>query len=158
MSFAGTLAGVWRLSSRQRRQLPVAVGLLLLTRLSIRVQRVGATQRRLERWVVGRSRCEGGERTPGFDLLDARALAEVVDAVAVQRGIGADCLCRSLVLWAWLQRRGQPAQLRFGVRRLGSAIVAHAWVELDGAVVNDTDEVAERYAPFPAPGPRTRWA
>ena len=46
------------------------------------------------------------------------------------------CLRRSLVLTALLRRRGRPATLRFGVRREAELLLAHAWVECDGAVVD----------------------
>ena len=43
------------------------------------------------------------------------------------------CLRRSLVLAALLRRRGRPATVRFGVRRQAGLLLAHAWVECDGA-------------------------
>jgi len=46
------------------------------------------------------------------------------------------CLRRSLVLTALLRRRGRPATVRFGVRRQSELLLAHAWVECDGAVVD----------------------
>ena len=46
------------------------------------------------------------------------------------------CLRRSLVLTALLRRRGLPATVRFGVRRQAGPLLAHAWVECDGALVD----------------------
>ncbi len=46
------------------------------------------------------------------------------------------CLRRSLVLTALLRRRGRPATVRFGARRQAGLLLAHAWVECDGAVVD----------------------
>jgi hypothetical protein len=48
------------------------------------------------------------------------------------------CLRRSLVLTALLRRRGLPATVRFGVRRQAELLLAHAWVECDGALVDAT--------------------
>lgn len=47
--------------------------------------------------------------------------------------IPASCLRESLVLYAMLRRRGAEADLRIGVRREGTALEAHAWVEHPGA-------------------------
>lgn len=57
------------------------------------------------------------------------------------------CLPRSLVLWHMLRRRGAPADLRIGVNNAGGRFTAHAWVEQDGVVVNDTPDIAQRFAP-----------
>src|SRR5688572_19989284 len=54
----------------------------------------------------------------------------------------ATCLRRSLVLYALLERRGVSSRLRFGVAKRGPAFAAHAWVECDGVV---RDESAGRY-------------
>ena len=45
------------------------------------------------------------------------------------------CLPRALVLRAMLARRGHEAVLRIGVRRPGSGLEAHAWVECGGRAV-----------------------
>ena len=47
------------------------------------------------------------------------------------------CLERALVLRAMLVRRGHQATLRIGVRRPGTGLEAHAWVEWDGVAVVD---------------------
>jgi hypothetical protein len=48
------------------------------------------------------------------------------------------CLEQSLVLYALLRRRGVEAQLRLGVQPF--PFTAHAWVEVDGAPINETEE------------------
>lgn len=81
-------------------------------------------------------------------------LARLVDGTARRWPVRANCLARSVVLWAWLRVRGVDSELWFGVRRSAPPsddIEAHAWVAIDGTVVNDTADVAERYAPFPEP-------
>ena len=50
----------------------------------------------------------------------------------------ARCLTRSLTLQAILARHGVLAQLRVGVAREGSQLLAHAWLELDGTVLNES--------------------
>ena len=71
-------------------------------------------------------------------------------AARVQRysPLPGNCLSRSLVLWWQLQRRGLAPALRLGTSLAGGAFAAHAWVEHDGHAVNDTPDVAERYAPL----------
>jgi hypothetical protein len=82
--------------------------------------------------------------------LDARRVAVVVGAVADAFNdhtfVKLACLPRSLALLALLERRGQQAELRLGVRKLPDALDAHAWVELAGEVLNDQPTVDERYA------------
>jgi hypothetical protein len=48
------------------------------------------------------------------------------------------CLPQALSLWLLLARRGQVAHIHFGVRMAASGVEAHAWVELDGAVLGQT--------------------
>lgn len=54
------------------------------------------------------------------------------------------CLRRSLVLTALLRQRGQPAVVCVGVRRDGTRIRAHAWVECGDDTFESTAEPFER--------------
>lgn len=54
------------------------------------------------------------------------------------------CLQRSAATTCLLKRSGVPAQLVIGVQQL--PFKAHAWVEVDGRVVNDKPYVAQMYA------------
>jgi Transglutaminase-like superfamily len=70
--------------------------------------------------------------------------------IAARYAPGADtCLVRSLALLAVLRRHGIAAELRLGVAASRPRLDAHAWVEVNGAPVNDSADVATRYAPFP---------
>jgi len=90
----------------------------------------------------------GGSGAAGDDADEARALGRLVDAAA-RRGPGRPtCLPKSLTLWWLLRRRGIDSTLRIGVRTANGRLEAHAWVEYAGQVVNDTDDVAQRFAPF----------
>lgn len=53
------------------------------------------------------------------------------------------CLQRSAVLTCLLRRAGTPAEMVLGVRRI--PFYAHAWVEVNGVVVNDEDSVRTEY-------------
>lgn len=61
---------------------------------------------------------------------------------------GANCLVRSVALYGVLRRTGVAAELRIGVGQTTPLLEAHAWVEVDGAPVNDAADVGVRYAPF----------
>lgn len=56
----------------------------------------------------------------------------------------AECLQRSAVLTCLLRRYGLPAQMVIGTQKL--PFRAHAWVELDGRVVNDKQDMPVLYA------------
>ncbi len=69
--------------------------------------------------------------------------------VAVAAGFaGGSCLARSIVLARLLERQGIPAQLRIGVRKDANGFEAHAWVENAGTILNDGQDVTERFAAF----------
>lgn len=78
---------------------------------------------------------------------DPQAFAEAVRAAARRPVVGVVCLPESLTLLTLLRRRGVIAELRIGVATTGG-FSAHAWVEVEGQPVNDTADVAERFAPF----------
>lgn len=54
------------------------------------------------------------------------------------------CLQRSAAAACLLKRHGVPAHMMIGVQRM--PFKAHAWVEVDGRVVNDKPYVREIYA------------
>ena len=65
------------------------------------------------------------------------------------------CLSQSLVLWHLLSRQGITSQLRIGFEKVDAHLpiasdnfTAHAWVECQGVVLNDRQDVYERFAVF----------
>ena len=62
------------------------------------------------------------------------------------------CLQESTALWYLLRRRGYPAELLVGVRTLLGPLEAHAWVELESAVLNHAANVRDIYEPFEVHG------
>ena len=58
------------------------------------------------------------------------------------------CLAKSLALWWLLGRQGISAQLRIGIRKENGKFEAHAWVERDGAALNEPEEHHHHYAAF----------
>ncbi|HYT20938.1 MAG TPA: lasso peptide biosynthesis B2 protein [Candidatus Polarisedimenticolia bacterium] len=56
----------------------------------------------------------------------------------------AECLQRSAVVTCLLRRYGVPAQMVIGTQKL--PFRAHAWVELNGRVINDKQDMPQLYA------------
>lgn len=82
-------------------------------------------------------------------------VAGIVSRVVAAHPYRANCLERSLVYWWLLGREGIGSDLRFGVRPSASGTPDfHAWIEVEGAVINDRPDIAEEFLPFePVGGP-----
>jgi hypothetical protein len=55
---------------------------------------------------------------------------------------------RSLALQRILGRRGIAATLQVGLGRRPKLFPGHAWLEIDGAIVNDDPAIVARYVPL----------
>jgi hypothetical protein len=75
--------------------------------------------------------------------LRARRLARAVDRAAAYYHKRAWCLERSLVTLLLMRLRRWPARLVLGAKRLPFG--AHAWVEIEGEIVNDDPWVCRGY-------------
>ncbi len=58
------------------------------------------------------------------------------------------CLQKSLALYWWAGSKGIETELHIGVRKEESKLVAHAWVEHQGRVLNDLQHTPALYAPL----------
>lgn len=86
----------------------------------------------------------------------AREIARIV-AIAAEHGVyKATCLRRSLLVWWFLRREGIQSDLCFGVRMLDRKLEAHAWVEYNGVVVNDSRSVYITFEPLHDMFPSTK--
>jgi hypothetical protein len=129
------LAGWRALTGQQKRQLLVLAMVLPAIGALIRVagfQRAAKACARL-----------GGQaplRPVGAgDLAQAEAYAQLA-AIAGRRGpVTTTCLRQALAVRTWLRRRGLDAQLKIGVKKNGEALDAHAWVELEGVPLAQTN-------------------
>lgn len=135
-----------RLSRPERFLLIRAILLLPITRLAL-----GALGFR--RWQAALGNLSSGiERPPAGDTLEQarrKKWTAGMVSIAARRGFcRANCLQQSLVLWFLLRRQGIECDLRIGVRRNENLCEAHAWVECLGQVLNDSEDVSERFAPF----------
>ena len=123
-----------------------AIVLLPLVALSLRWRGFRATQAALQISLPNASqKCDS-------------ALASKVAALAAHMVNTADrysfvhpsCLAKSMALWWLLGRQGIDSHLRIGIRKENDKFEAHAWVERDGAALNEPDEHHHHYAAFDA--------
>jgi Transglutaminase-like superfamily len=79
------------------------------------------------------------------DTEDAiRRICHAVDVACIWYWKEALCLQRSAATTCLLKRYGIPAQMVIGAQQM--PFRAHAWVEVDGRVVNDKPYMQEMYA------------
>ena len=135
-----------RLSWKERSLLLEALILLPLVALSLTL------------WGMRRTQSVLAQLSQQTMLVPSTALLPQVDKTARMVGIAAqysllrtNCLKKSLVLWCLLRRQGIESELRIGVRREQNEFQAHAWVEYEGIVLNDTQSVRQRFAMFERP-------
>lgn len=82
--------------------------------------------------------------------LRARRYASAIERAARGYPGTARCLHQSLVLHRWMHRDGSETQLQIGVLRDNGVFGAHAWVELDGRVLNDRAAAVRPFTPLTA--------
>ena len=116
-----------------------------LVSASFRLLGVPRTQAWLRRWAAPGKTVRGNPHS-------GIALVQNAQRVVKRRlGIEGTCLTRSLTLWAMLLRRSIYADLRVGFRRSEGKLEGHAWVEFEGTVLNETEEVKQSYTAFRNP-------
>jgi Transglutaminase-like superfamily len=74
---------------------------------------------------------------------DAARICQAVAYACIWYAKPVLCLQRSAVAVTLLRKYGNPAEMVIGAQRL--PLKAHAWVEVDGRVVNDKPEVQTDY-------------
>ena len=135
--------GVWRLSWGERWLLIETLALLPLLGLGMRLLGL----RRLCAALARLAPAPGPAAASGpVGLSQARAVANVVQQAARHSPLGSTCLTRSLVLWWLLRRRKIAGEVCLGVAKEAEQFQAHAWVEYQGTVLNDDDQVWQRFA------------
>lgn len=85
--------------------------------------------------------------------IGADRLAWLVGAAARRHLWSVSCLEKSLALHTLLLGRDSRPELKIGVRREGSGLRAHAWVEVDGQPVGDTRDIAQEFQSLSEPLP-----
>jgi len=81
-------------------------------------------------------------------LQQAASISRLVQAAASRMPSKITCLVRSTTLWYLLRRQGIGSEIRIGVNQQGGEFHAHAWVEIDGIVINDRDDIHHQYSTF----------
>jgi hypothetical protein len=80
-----------------------------------------------------------------------RKMVSAMNAVERNGPWRPNCLERSLALWWLFQLKAVGGELHIGGRKSQGRFEAHAWVEWDGQVLNDSTDVHKHYARFDAP-------
>ena len=110
---------------------------------------------RLDRLHSRLARLFGHEPQPRDDArrgVSANDITRLVGLAARRGLVRPNCLQHSLVLWTLLKRHRFDAAIHFGVRKNNEqTLEAHAWVVVDGRVLNESDQVTNQYRPFERP-------
>jgi hypothetical protein len=130
----------WNLDWNSRWLLLQAFLLLPIVALSLKIWGVKRTQMALARLLIPLQNSEN----PSKIIKTIR----MVQLAARYYQPWANCLKKSLILWALLRHQGINSELRIGIRRDTDNFEAHAWVECDGVVLNDSLNVRDRFAMF----------
>ncbi len=81
-----------------------------------------------------------------LSLVECRTLVRLLDRATRYHYRPMNCLRRCLALKDLLAYYNTPCSVRIGVRMSSqSELQAHAWVEVEGEVINDTKEVVGTY-------------
>jgi hypothetical protein len=123
-----------------------AAVLLPLVAMSLRWRGFRATQAALQRFLSNTN----PEHDPALISKDAAMTAHMVNAADRHGLVHPSCLAKSLTLWWLLERQGIASHLRIGIRKEREKFEAHAWVEREGAALNEPDEHHHHYAAFDA--------
>lgn len=102
---------------------------------------------KVQSWVE-RSNSRFGKSKPETKA-GANTIASMVLSAARYGFVRGNCLSRSMTLCYLLKRHGCTACLRLGGRRVGESFEAHAWVEFDGRVFDESPDLRRSFTPFP---------
>jgi hypothetical protein len=80
------------------------------------------------------------------DIRSAERIARLAEIAGRRGAVTATCLRQSLLVYWLLRRRNLLPELKIGVRKEKVVFDAHAWVELQGVALGQTNLV---HAPFP---------
>jgi Transglutaminase-like superfamily len=142
----------WRLKPADRRIVLEAAAALSATSAGLRIMGFSRWNSMIEHFTSGKT--ADTHRRNSSSLMDrsgldgARGIATKLDLAARHLFFRTNCLERSLALRWLLRRRGITAVLRIGARKESERFEAHAWIELNGVVLNDPDEAHLHFAPF----------
>lgn len=87
------------------------------------------------------------------DQLKAAQYASWIVVAARHQPVRAECLAQSLALLIWLRAERTPCALEIGVVKADTEVKAHAWVEVGGSPVNDSQQSISQFTPLSARRP-----
>ncbi len=141
-----SLGKFWQLSHRERKLLLRSLLLLPAIHVALSIMGYSRLYTILERMVpVEREYAS----FPELEIMqEAHRMTQIVE-IAARRGIyQATCLRKSLLVWWFLRAEGIPSHICFGVKLTGPNLEAHAWVEYQGKVLNDPQNIHTGYRPL----------
>jgi hypothetical protein len=144
MSLILKLGRLFALDRAQRLMVTETLVLSACIFLGFRLFGVPRTQDRLRKWVLIREKncSRADENVEIGKILRAQGM------VRRATGLGANCLVRSMTLWAMLMRRGLSPSLRVGFRKRDGRIQGHAWVEHQGVPINERQSETATFSTY----------
>ena len=140
-----SMLGKWRRLSRDERR-TFMLALVMVPAMHVIVRVIGFNQ--LQQRIANTAPPAGHADNDTTRWLRTCVVSiNRVKRFSILRG---NCLSQSFALIWLLRRRGIDPTLRLGARVTGPKFDAHAWVEYDGRVLNDTQDVHTRFTPFAA--------
>ena len=122
-----------------RDQLATGAACVLLPLIEFSLCRCGLTV--TLRWLRSTVRAERLGQSPTVTARCRRAVSR-----ASRNGpVSGRCLSQSLTLWWLLRQQGVGSRLKVGAVRSTSNFDAHAWLENEAGVINDSADVNRRY-------------
>jgi len=79
------------------------------------------------------------------ELKYGQLVARMVSVAANHGLYRTNCLKKSLVLWWLLKRKGIEADLHIGVQKKGELLDAHSWVDINGNVLIDNENITQGF-------------
>jgi Transglutaminase-like superfamily len=145
---------MWEPLRRFRALEPRARGLFLraavllpFISLSLRLRGFRATQSSLQKRLP-RALTAISDQSSRTQAESTALTARMVRSAAHRTWGSPACLEQSLALWWLLGRQGIASSVRIGTRKTDQKFEAHAWVECDGAALNEAVEPHQHYAAF----------
>jgi len=137
------LAKFTALSAEEKKLLVSTSVLLPLADIALRIFGYRKTQQALARF-IGDQKTQTSPDTEQFT--QARQVANLVRIAARKGPYRNTCLRESLVTWWLLQHRGIITQLKIGIAKEKADFKAHAWIELGGTPVIDSEQTQMTYS------------
>ena len=137
------------LDSEARGSFLRAALLLPVISVSLKIRGFRATQESLLRFLAHPQQIPQGNSAGLLaDVERTQLTVRMLNAAVRHAWRRSTCLEKSLALWWLLRSQGLASELRIGARKVQDKFEAHAWVERQGIVVGEPDDIHRHYAPF----------